>query len=82
MTDAEEQEDELVALNSIYENVIRVTKEGDLNGGELLACPVLPDDFIVKIVKHSVKGMISYGHKQVCGICCIDTFCWHSMPHQ
>ncbi|XP_052795649.1 E3 ubiquitin-protein ligase RNF14-like [Mya arenaria] len=51
MTDQEEQEDELLALSSIYENILKVHKEGELNGGELLALPVLPDDFCVKVVR-------------------------------
>ncbi|KAL4230632.1 E3 ubiquitin-protein ligase rnf14 [Mactra antiquata] len=51
MTDLEEQEDELLALSSIYDNILKVTKEGHLNGGELLASPVLPDDFKLKILK-------------------------------
>ncbi|XP_045203208.2 E3 ubiquitin-protein ligase RNF14-like [Mercenaria mercenaria] len=55
MSDQEEQDDELLALTSIYDNVLKVTKEGELNGGELSASPVLPDDFCVKILKNQ-KG--------------------------
>ncbi|XP_052279931.1 E3 ubiquitin-protein ligase RNF14-like [Dreissena polymorpha] len=51
MSDKEEQEDELLALTSIYDNVLKVHKEGELNGGELLALPVLPNDFKIKVVK-------------------------------
>lgn len=56
MSDQEEQEDELLALTSIYDNILKVTKEGDLNGGELLACPVLPDDFCVKVIKNKQES--------------------------
>lgn len=58
MTDQEEQDDELLALSSIYDNVLKVVKEGELNGGELLASPVLPEDFSIKIVK-AKKGIFS-----------------------
>lgn len=58
MTDQEEQEDELLALSSIFdEDVFKMYKEEGLNGGELLASPVLPDQFSVKNLK-SKKGMI------------------------
>jgi hypothetical protein len=55
MTDQEEQDDELLALTSIYDNILKVIKEGDLNGGELSASPILPVNFFVKIVKNQ-KG--------------------------
>lgn len=57
MTDQEEQEDELLALSSIYDSVFKIFKEGGLNGGELLASPMLPDQFCIKIMKNK-KGKL------------------------
>ena len=53
MSDQEEQEDELLALSSIYDEILKVIKEDNLNGGEILACPHLPDDFQVLFNKTS-----------------------------
>ena len=47
MSDQEEQEDELLALSSIYDEILKVIKEDGLNGGEISAKPQLPDDFQV-----------------------------------
>jgi len=58
MTDQEEQEDEILALCSIFDNILKVSKEGSLNAGELLVHPVLPDDFAVKVLKRK-KGTCS-----------------------
>lgn len=58
MSDQEDQEDELLALSSIYDNdseVFKMYKEDGLNGGEILAFPVLPNHFSVKILKNK-KG--------------------------
>ena len=60
MSDQEEQEDELLALSSIFdEGVFKTYKDGELNEGELLAFPDLPDQFTVKIIK-TKKGSLVY----------------------
>ncbi|KAL3878211.1 hypothetical protein ACJMK2_030579 [Sinanodonta woodiana] len=58
MTDQEEQEDELLALTSIYdEEILTLAKEGDGRGGQLLVYPHLPDHFIIKsVVKETKKN--------------------------
>ena len=53
MSDQEEQEDELLALSSIYDEILKVIKEENLNGGEISASPHLPDDFQVLFHKTS-----------------------------
>ena len=47
MSDQEEQEDELLALSSIYDEILKVIKEDGFNGGEISAKPQLPEDFQV-----------------------------------
>ena len=59
MSDQEEQDDELLALTSIYDNVLKVIKEGDLNGGELSACSVLPENFCVKVIKNQKGSLLN-----------------------
>lgn len=53
MSDQEDQEDELLALSSIYDEILKVIKEDGLNGGEISAKSQLPEDFQVLFKKTS-----------------------------
>lgn len=49
MTDKEQQEDELLALTSIYdENVLSVSEDSEEPGGQFLVSLHIPENFSVK----------------------------------
>lgn len=49
MTDKEQQEDELLALTSIYdENVLSVSEDSEEPGGQFLVSLYIPENFSVK----------------------------------
>ncbi|KAJ8318640.1 hypothetical protein KUTeg_003731, partial [Tegillarca granosa] len=57
MTDKEQQEDELLALSSIYdENVLTITKDEEEPGGQFLACLHLPENFTLKVPDQQNKN--------------------------
>ena len=50
--DKEEQENELLALTSIYdESVISVSEDSEETGGQFLACLHLPENFRVAVIQ-------------------------------
>ena len=51
MTDKEQQEEELLALTSIYdEKVISVSEDGEAPGGQFLVSLHIPENFKIKNV--------------------------------
>ncbi len=57
-SDQEAQEDELMALQSIYDTyTLVVTDEGEIPGGQFSACLELPHPFEVKFCKPAQKGI-------------------------
>ena len=56
-SDQEAQEDELLALQSIYDTyTLVVTDEGEVPGGQFAACLELPQPFHVKFSTSGQKG--------------------------
>ncbi|XP_071087983.1 E3 ubiquitin-protein ligase RNF14-like [Haliotis cracherodii] len=56
MADKEDQEDELTALASIYDNsVLTLSQDGEEPGGQFVACFPLPHPFYIQIDPHREK---------------------------
>ncbi len=57
MDDAEAQEDELLALASIYDvDVFSTDKEGERPGGQFSACLDLPQPFVIRAQSKQTTG--------------------------